>query len=557
MKLKTYRAQSMADALAQVKKDLGKDAIILHTRMFKAGGFMGFGAKDMVEVIASDDARVASTIRLKDRSSSTGAAVTASAGKGAVRAEAETATHRASVEAAQDERAALLIGAARARAERQTPLKAGAGSLASAAAPSGQLPVAQGMGGAAMGAKGAPFYPAAGPVRSSTASVRAALAETEDLLPPETMAVRPMATAAGANTRTEKRAPAMAVHGAGGASGSRGSLHADDDQASPVRQAARMAIDPATGLSEQVQAELAVIRRMVGQVLQSSAKNAATSGGVGVAAPGLRMSDALLKHYTRLIENEVAQELADEIIAGVRDELTPTELADESTVRAAVLRRLETLLTVDQQVAAPPVKAADGRALTIALIGPTGVGKTTTIAKLAAAYRLRHGKKVALITSDTYRIAAVDQLRTYANIIGVPLRVVHTPAEMQAAVEATRDADVVLIDTAGRSPGDAHRVGELQMFLLAAKPHQTHLVLSSVASEGAMMRTAEKFADLKPNLVIFTKLDEAANLGVLVNIARRIDAKLSYVTTGQEVPDDIEPTRPDRLARLVLDGKAG
>ncbi len=529
MKLKTYRAQSMADALAQVKKDLGKDAIILHTRMFKAGGFMGFGGKEMVEVIASDDARVASTIRLKDKSGATGAtAATSGTAKAVSRGSAEAATHRASVEAGQDERAALLLGAARARAERQMPLKAGAGSLASASAPSGQLPVAQGVGGG-NGQNGVPFYPASGPVRSSTATVRAALAEREDLLPPEKMTVK-------------------AVAGGGG-----GSLRSDDDQASPVRQAARMAIDPSTGLSEQVQAELAVIRRMVGQVLQSSAKSAA---GAMVTTPGLRMSDALLKHYTRLIENEVAQELADEIIAGVRDELTPAELADESTVRAAVLRRLETLLTVDQQVAAPPVKAADGRPLTIALIGPTGVGKTTTIAKLAAAYRLRHGKKVALITSDTYRIAAVDQLRTYANIIGVPLRVVHTPAEMQAAVEATRDADVVLIDTAGRSPGDAQRVGELRTFLHAAKPHQTHLVLSSVASEGALMRSAERFGDLKPNLVIFTKLDEAANLGVLVNVARRIDAKLSYVTTGQEVPDDIEPSRPERLARLVLDGKA-
>lgn len=532
MKLKTYRAQSMADALAQVKKDLGKDAIILHTRMFKAGGFMGFGGKEMVEVIASDDARVASTIRLKDKSAAAGAtAVSSSAGKGSSRSEAGSATHRASVEAGQDERAALLLGAARARAERQMHLKAGAGSLASASAPSGQLPVAQGVGGG-NGQSGVPFYPASGPVRSSTASVRAALAEREDLLPPEKMTVK-------------------AVAGGGG-----GSLRSDDDQASPVRQAARMAIDPSTGLSEQVQAELAVIRRMVGQVLQSSAKSVGGAGGAA-GVPGLRMSDALLKHYTRLIENEVAQELADEIIAGVRDELTPSELADESTVRAAVLRRLETLLTVDQQVAAPPVKAADGRPLTIALIGPTGVGKTTTIAKLAAAYRLRHGKKVALITSDTYRIAAVDQLRTYANIIGVPLRVVHTPAEMQAAVEATRDADVVLIDTAGRSPGDTQRVCELRTFLQAAKPHQTHLVLSSVASEGALMRSAERFGDLKPNLVIFTKLDEAANLGVLVNVARRIDAKLSYVTTGQEVPDDIEPSRPERLARLVLDGKAG
>jgi flagellar biosynthesis protein FlhF len=158
------------------------------------------------------------------------------------------------------------------------------------------------------------------------------------------------------------------------------------------------------------------------------------------------------------------------------------------------------------------------------------------------------------VTSDTYRIAAVDQLRTYANIIGVPLHVAHSPEQMAEAMEACRGVDVILIDTAGRSPGDVGRLDELRRFLDAAQPHQVHLVLASVASEGSLLRTAAQFAVASPTRVIFTKLDEAASFGVLVNVAGRLNVKLSFLTTGQEVPDDIEPGRADRLARLILDG---
>src|SRR5262249_55200672 len=154
----------------------------------------------------------------------------------------------------------------------------------------------------------------------------------------------------------------------------------------------------------------------------------------------------LLDCYLKLLEAEVAAEIADEVAGQVRDELEPAELGDPEVVQQAVLRRLAAYIPV----CAEPVKigrAGDGRPLTVALVGPTGVGKTTTVAKLAATYKLRHGRKVGLITCDTYRIAAVDQLRTYANIIGLPLRVVMTPAEMRSACAALSDCDVVLIDT--------------------------------------------------------------------------------------------------------------
>jgi flagellar biosynthesis protein FlhF len=148
----------------------------------------------------------------------------------------------------------------------------------------------------------------------------------------------------------------------------------------------------------------------------------------------------------------------------------------------------------------------------------------------------------------------VDQLRTYAEIIGLPLKVVLTPAEMAPACASLGSADVILVDTAGRSPRDTGRLDELRRFLAEARPHQTHLVLSGTASQTAMVEAAERFAVVRPDRVIFTKLDEAVNFGVLFNVARRLSLRLSYVTTGQEVPDHIEQGRSDRLARLVLDG---
>ena len=195
---------------------------------------------------------------------------------------------------------------------------------------------------------------------------------------------------------------------------------------------------------------------------------------------------------------------------------------------------------------------ADGRPLTIALVGPTGVGKTTTLAKLAASFKLRHQRRVGLITADTYRIAAVDQLRTYANIIGLPLQVVLTPAEMRQAVHALKHCDVILIDTAGRSQNDACRLGELREFLEAARPHETHLVLSSTASEKVLLREAEAFVTVGVDKVILTKLDEAVSFGMVVTALRRIGRELSFFTTGQEVPDHIEVSEPRRLAELVL-----
>ncbi|MGP1271899.1 MAG: flagellar biosynthesis protein FlhF [Phycisphaerales bacterium] len=467
MALKVYRARTMQDALSEVKRDLGQDAVILHTRSYRSRGLLGLGGRNIVEITATADANPSTR------------PVARSARRGAPAAQPGIEPV-ADAQDPQQTRAASVRAAAASRAY---------GKLSAAPAPSP-----------------APFElaleAAAGPPPASSAS------------PPSSVAEEP--------------------------------VHIDSPQprlmrvASPRRDDAPPRLSDGGGMED----ELRSIKRMMTRLLQSQ------SGGGGIGA----MSDPLFTHYLRLQENAVAVEIADEIVGRVRDELSLAELSDEEIVRETVLREIAALLPVASEPTSRK-RPADGRPLTVALIGPTGVGKTTTVAKLAATSKLRHGRSVGLITTDTYRIAAVEQLRTYADIIGLPIRVVSSPSEMRPAIEALGELDEILIDTAGRSQHDEERLTELRGYLDEADPHETHLVLSSVASEAVLMRSAESFGRLEPNRVIFTKLDEAVNTGVLLAVVRRVGVALSFVTTGQEVPDHIEPGRSDRLARMILTGR--
>jgi flagellar biosynthesis protein FlhF len=205
-------------------------------------------------------------------------------------------------------------------------------------------------------------------------------------------------------------------------------------------------------------------------------------------------------------------------------------------------RQYSTQLLERDFVVAGPIRVTAGQQRLVALVGPTGVGKTTTIAKLAANYHLREKRRVGLITVDTYRIAAVEQLRTYADIIDLPMEVVATPRDMRQAVARM----------AGRSPRDEVKIQELRSLLGEAQPDEVHLVLSSVASAESLTKTAERFAAVGTTAMLITKLDEAPALGNLLPLARASHLPLSYVTNGQNVPDDIEAADAQRLARLVL-----
>ena len=188
----------------------------------------------------------------------------------------------------------------------------------------------------------------------------------------------------------------------------------------------------------------------------------------------------------------------------------------------------------------------------IALVGPTGVGKTTTIAKLATIAKMRHGLPTALATIDTYRIGAVDQLRTYAELLAVPLAVVQRPEQMQQAIESFSDKAVVFVDTIGRSPRDKDRVDALRPFFGALPNVEAHLVVSCTAKHEDVLLAHEAFSKLLVKRLIFSKVDEAASFGCVYNLAVQSQVPLSYLTVGQEVPDDIEVTTPGRMAELLM-----
>ncbi len=259
------------------------------------------------------------------------------------------------------------------------------------------------------------------------------------------------------------------------------------------------------------------------------------------------LPDGLFRLFTDLIEVDLNEEIARELVERVRREMSDAELDDPVLAKTRVASLVEAELPV-----AGPIAVTPGTRRLVALVGPTGVGKTTTIAKLAANFRLRERRNVGLITVDTYRIAAVEQLRTYADIIDLPMEVVSSPREMREAVRHMESLDLILMDTAGRSPRDEIKIQELRSFLSEAEADEVLLVLSSVAGERTLTHTAERFATVGTTGMILTKLDEATSLGNLLPLARASRLPIRYVTNGQSVPDDIEMAEAGRLARLVL-----
>ncbi len=258
------------------------------------------------------------------------------------------------------------------------------------------------------------------------------------------------------------------------------------------------------------------------------------------------LSDNLKLIYEELIEADVDRDLALSIVKTANHKLAGEELENPRVVDKFVKRLIAEILTE------APQRRPGKKGYAIALVGPTGVGKTTTIAKLASIHKLIKNESVALITADTYRVGAIDQLRAFAEIAAIQLEVVYTPDEMIAAIKKFSKHDTIFIDTVGRSQKSADKLLELSRFIDAADPNEVHLVLSANFSVKTMRDVYKQFKILKPNRLLVTKLDEGASLGSLLSIARESRLPLSFVTNGQNVPDDIEPAAADKLAELVL-----
>ncbi len=191
----------------------------------------------------------------------------------------------------------------------------------------------------------------------------------------------------------------------------------------------------------------------------------------------------------------------------------------------------------------------------VALVGPTGVGKTTCIAKLAVISKILHNLNVGLISIDTYRLGALDQLRIFSEISNVDMLVAYEPKDMPGLLNSFKDKDIVFIDTAGRSQNNKEHLMQAKEFLTVSKVDETYLVLSTTSTTKNLIDVSKKFRVLNYNSVIFTKIDEAVSYGNILNIINNFDIPVSFLTNGQIIPDDIISADPEFIANIIYTGK--
>ena len=257
--------------------------------------------------------------------------------------------------------------------------------------------------------------------------------------------------------------------------------------------------------------------------------------------------------YKKMLENDVNEKCADSIIGDIENSLKKESNIDSilAAVYQKVILKLGEPHIITLQEDKPKVAF---------FIGPTGVGKTTTIAKIASKFKLEEHARVAFITSDTYRIAAVEQLNTYASIISCPVSVVYSADELEHCLEEYKDYDLILVDTAGRSHKAEGQMDELMELIERTRQKSDefdvdiYLTLSVTTKSKDLVSIVERYQDIKDWSVIFTKLDETCSLGNILNIRKITDAPLSYTTLGQNVPNDIEVIDKQALAKQLLGG---
>lgn len=255
--------------------------------------------------------------------------------------------------------------------------------------------------------------------------------------------------------------------------------------------------------------------------------------------------------YNTMIDNEVSEKYANQIIDEIEKNVKPNMPFDYAltNVYQKMILKFGKPLVITQAQKGPKI---------IFFIGPTGVGKTTTIAKIASKYIVDEKKKVALITSDTFRIGAAEQLRTYAGILEVPFRVVYTPEEIEQTIKDFSTYDYIFVDTSGHSYQNAEQKQSTEDILhsvdgLAEK--EVFLVLSATTKYKDLLKIVDTYTQFTDYKLVFTKLDETDTVGNLLNIKLHTGAALSYVTYGQNVPDDLEEFNPQKTVKQLLGGK--
>lgn len=381
MKIKTYIADSVQEALYKVKSDLGKDAVILQTKHIKRGGFLGFFAKSMVEVVAGND---------------------------------------------------ISLGPK----PQKRPIK---------------------------------------PI----------LTTLPEPIPSATLAK---------------------------SSGDYQSLRSDIDEVKDIVKKL---------YSEQ--------RREVGS---TDTKN---------------MPSFLKRYYDKMMEMEIYEEIINGVLSKVEETLSDDELDDNKLIYDTVKSELCTFINKVE-----PIKLNVDNNV-VAFIGPTGVGKTTTIAKLAANFSLYKNKKVAMITADTFRVGAIEQLKMYGDLLEIPVMVVYNLEDVATVLRDLKSYDLILVDTMGFSPNNKLQIKKVKSLLDTIAPNDVHMVISAATKEHDMTQILSNYRELNYNKILITKIDETQSYGLILNALKIAQCNLSYITIGQDVPEDIEVPSAEKIATLILE----
>ncbi|MCG1011730.1 flagellar biosynthesis protein FlhF [Tepidanaerobacter sp. GT38] len=261
------------------------------------------------------------------------------------------------------------------------------------------------------------------------------------------------------------------------------------------------------------------------------------------------MPKLLKKYQERMYEMEIDPGIINMLIDNTKKALTDSDLNNETLLYETL--KQEIALFVDEIEPIPLSKENN----IVVFVGPTGVGKTTTIAKLAAHYVLYKNKKVAMITADTFRVGAIEQLQHYGDLLEIPVHVVYRPEEVKEILSELKGYDLLLVDTMGFSPNNRIQIKKIKNLLDVLNPDDIHIVISAATKNRDMVDILNNYKELGYKKILITKLDETKSYGMILNALKMTGCKLSYFTMGQNVPDDIEIASADKIAEMILGAK--
>ncbi|HHY70961.1 MAG TPA: flagellar biosynthesis protein FlhF [Thermoanaerobacterales bacterium] len=254
----------------------------------------------------------------------------------------------------------------------------------------------------------------------------------------------------------------------------------------------------------------------------------------------------LKKYYDRMYEMEVEPDIIHKIIKNTKKTLSDTDINNKTKLYKTIKKEIASLIDIIE-----PIELSKNSNI-VAFVGPTGVGKTTTIAKLAAHFSLYKNKNVAMVTADTFRVGAIEQLKLYGDLLEIPVLVVYRPEDIKDILTDLNDYDLLLVDTMGFNPNNRMQIKKIKGLLDIINPNDVHVVISAATKKQDMFGILNNYKELQYNKIIITKLDETKSYGMILNALKVAGCKLSYFTMGQNVPDDIEIASADKIADMIL-----